>query len=168
MSEQEEAWTEDQRAVLESRASRLLGSLDRERASPHPSVVVVSTAGVEVAFPASIVLGVRRLRTLTVVHSGPPTLLGVFAYGELVLPAFQLSCMLGLPRRPSERPFLVIVGRTAPELGFEVDRVVSRDVVTPQIPSGSTLGLSLCGQTPSGVPVLDAEALFHTPSLAVS
>ncbi len=168
MSEPDATWTEAQQAVLESRASRLLCSVRDVGISPLPSVILVLTAGVEVALPESIVLGVRRLRELTVVHGAAPMLLGVFAYGELVLPAFQLASLLGLTPRPSERPFLVVVGRTGPELGIEVDRVVGRDVGTPVAPTGASLGLSLCGQTPSGTPVLDADALFHDPSLAVS
>jgi hypothetical protein len=168
MSDDRKSWTEAEQALLQARAARLLGSVRHVGVSPQPSVVVVSTAGREVALPESAVLGVRRLRELTVVHGAPPSLLGVFAFGELVLPAFQLASLLGLPPRPSERPFVLLLGRTGPELGVEVDKVVGADVCLPEPPLTEPMELAFCGRTPSGAPVLDVDALFVAPSLAVS
>jgi len=160
-------WSDDDRRVLAGRASRLKQALRPEPLRPLPEAIVVSTGGIEVALLGASVHGVRRLRTLTIAHSGPPDLLGVFAYGQLVLPAFRLSFALGRPPLPAERPHVLVVGATRPELGLEVDRVLGIDLAEPS-PTESPFPLALCGRTMSGVPVLDAQALLDSPRLALN
>lgn len=159
-------WSEDERRLLESRASRLQRALRPEPSTPLPEAIIVSTAGIRVALLGTSVHGVRRLRTLTIAHSGPPDLLGVFAYGQQVLPAFRLSSALGRPPLPAERPHVLVVGASEPELGLEVDRVLGVDLAE-LAPSDAPFPLALCGRTMSGVPVLDAQALLDSPRLAL-
>lgn len=161
-------WSKRERAVLEDRASRMHRARRPEPPVTRPEAIVVSVAGELVALPGSAVHAIRRLSSLTVVHCGPPAMVGVFAMGPLVLPAFRLASLIGRAPLPAERPHVLVLGKAGPELGVEVESIVGVDALqlTPLLES--PFDLAICGRTPSEVPVLAPEALLSSPRIGPS
>lgn len=162
------------RALLDERTRALARAPDEAPTTRTLEVVVLQTAGESYALPARAVEAVAELTHLTPIPHAPAVVAGLTAFRGEVLPVFFLRPVLGLGLSAlPERGRLILVTDRDGRVALAVDAVLGPlwiapdDLCPPVMPRGTTTRALVLGVAPTGVALLDVEALLADERLLV-